>query len=129
MSERRDDFESEIGDLRKELENFQQEKERVRAIIGQIGGVPTFHTHLINWLFVGVVVISLGASFMLGPKFQLTMIELATVAISAKIMYMIHCQSKVNHFQVWMQSSLEWRINEMMKILRKIDKDNEKDSD
>ncbi len=35
--------EHEIKDLRKELENFQAEKERVRAIVDQIGGISTFH--------------------------------------------------------------------------------------
>ena len=35
-------IESEIDDLRLELEHFQQEKERVRAIIGRVGGCLSF---------------------------------------------------------------------------------------
>ena len=45
-------FEDELNDLKQELEHFQQEKERVRAIIGKIGGMPKFHTKLINIIFI-----------------------------------------------------------------------------
>jgi hypothetical protein len=121
-------FERELEDLRIELENFQQEKERVRAIIGKIGGVPTFNTRFFNWLFIGVIVVSLVVSFLLGEEAKLTMIELATVALSIKILYMMHCQTRVNHFQLWMQSSIEWRINEMTKLLREIQKQQDPNS-
>ena len=47
------------------------------------------------------------------------------VALAVKILYMMHGQSKVNHFQLWMQSSIEWRINEITKMLRQMQK-NEK---
>lgn len=111
--------ESELDDLRSELENFQQEKERVRAIIGKIGGVPTFNTKTFNYIFAGIIVITLGVSFLF-EDLRLMMIELATAALAAKILYMMHCQSRVNHFQLWMQSSIEWRINEIMKMIREL---------
>ena len=116
------DFESELEDIKMELDNFQQEKERVRAIIGKIGGVPTFHTKIVNTTFILLIVGSLIVSmFGKGGEFRMIMIEFATLALSIKIIYMMHCQSRVNHFQVWMQSSIEWRINEIMKMIRKID--------
>jgi hypothetical protein len=124
--EKKDTFERELNDLRSELENFQQEKERVRAIIGKIGGVPTFNTRLFNWFFIAVIAVSLIISFILGDRAKLAMIEFATVALSIKILYMMHCQTRVNHFQLWMQSSLEWRINEMTKLLREIKKEQDK---
>jgi len=45
MTEKHENIEDEISDLKQELEHFQQEKERVRAIIGKIGGVPKFQTY------------------------------------------------------------------------------------
>ncbi len=42
----------EISDLKDMLENFDKEKERVREIIGRIGGVPTFNTKLMNVVFI-----------------------------------------------------------------------------
>ncbi len=124
MDEPSKEIEDEISDLKQELEHFQQEKERVRAIVGKIGGVPTFNTKLANWIFIVVIVITLAISIIGGKRYQLLMIEIATVALSAKIIYMIHCEMKINHFKLWMLSSIEWRLNEMMKHVRK-----SKDSD
>ena len=124
MDEPPKELEDEINDLKQELENFQQEKERVRAIVGKIGGVPTFNTKLANWIFIVVIVITLAISIIGSERWRLLMIEIATVALSVKIIYMIHCQMKINHFKLWVLSSIEWRLNEMMKHVRKF-----KDSD
>ena len=116
-------FEPELEDLKKELEEFQQEKERVRAIIGKIGGVPTFYLRFFNTVFIVIIVVSLLISIICdSSEIRLIMIELATVALSLKLLYMMHCQARVNHFQLWMQSSIEWRINEIIKMIRRIDK-------
>ncbi|MFP4459405.1 MAG: hypothetical protein ACLFSQ_07445 [Candidatus Zixiibacteriota bacterium] len=40
-----------IEDIRKELEHFKQEKERVCSIVGKIGAVPTQRNRLINAIF------------------------------------------------------------------------------
>ena len=111
--------EAELDDLKTELENFQQEKERVRAIVGKVGGVPTFNTKAFNYIFAGIIVITLAISFF-HHEYRVMMIELSTAALAAKILYMMHCQSRVNHFQLWMQSSIEWRINEIMKMIREL---------
>ncbi|MBW8016109.1 MAG: hypothetical protein FVQ82_07980 [Planctomycetes bacterium] len=122
MEEMPNDFKDEIDDLKKELKNFQKEKERVRAIVGGIGGVPTFNRKIVNIVFALLIVCPLIISFfMRSSEITLLMIEFATVALSIKILYMMHCQNRVNHFQIWMQSSIEWRINEIMKIIRQID--------
>jgi len=113
----------EIDDLKKELEHFQQEKERVRAIVGKIGGVPKFHTKLANVLFITVIVASITISIIGGEKLRLLMIELAMVTLSLKIIYLIHCQMRINHFQFWILSSLEWRINEIIKHIKPPRKD------
>jgi hypothetical protein len=100
------------------LEHFQQEKERVRAIIGKIGGVPKFRTKFMNTLFVCVIAISVFLSIVGGEKWRVLMIELATITLSAKIIYLIHCQMRINHFQFWILSSLEWRLNELIRRIR-----------
>ena len=109
----------ELEDLRKELENFQQEKERVRAVIGQIGGVPKFHNMLFNWILIIATGICLVISLLVDHlSVRLLMIELASAAISVKIIYLMHCQMRVNHFKVWMLSSIEWRISELSKLVK-----------
>jgi uncharacterized membrane protein len=112
-------LEQEFNDLKQELENFQQEKERVRAIIGKIGGVPHFHNKLFNWLLVVVTILCLVISLLVSNlSVRLLMVELAAATISAKIIYLIHCQMRVNHFKVWILSSIEWRLNDLMKIVK-----------
>ena len=119
------DFEDEINDLKQELKNFQQEKERVRAILGKVGGTPKFRTKLINDLFVAAVIATVVISVVCGEKWRLLMIEFATVILSLKIIYLIHYQMRVNHFEFWILSSIEWRLNEMMKLIRRRDNNKE----
>ena len=105
--------EDEISDLKQALEHFEMEKERVRAIVGKIGGVPKFRTKLINVLFIVIIVAAGVVSIFSGEQLRLLMVELTTVMLSIKIIYMIHLQMRVNHFKFWILSAIEWRINEM----------------
>jgi len=98
---------------------------RIRSIIGTIGGVPKTQARLINILFIAIVGISVLLSILGGRDWQLPMIEVATVTLSIKITYLIHSQMRVAHFVFWILSSLEWRINEIMRQLREIRKQTE----
>ena len=120
MNQKHQNIEDEISDLKSELEHFEQEKERVRAIIGKIGGVPQFRTRLINILFIVIIIIAGGISIFSGEKLRLLMVELTTVMLSVKIIYMIHIQTRVNHFKFWILSAIEWRINEMMTLIKQM---------
>lgn len=120
MNETNEHLENEIEDLKKELEHFEQEKERVRAIIGQIGGVPKFRTKLVNAIFILVIAASVVISVLAGESLRLLMIELATVTLSLKIIYLIHCQMRINHFKFWILSSIEWRLTEMRKEIKQL---------
>lgn len=114
-------IEDEISDLKAELEHFEQEKERVRAIIGSIGGVPQFRTKLINIFFILIIIVA-GIVSVVNEDLRLLMVELTTIMLSVKIIYMIHVQMRVNHFKFWILSSIEWRISEMMTKLKQIEK-------
>ena len=120
MAEKHEGPKDEIGDLKQALENFEQEKERVRAIIGTIGGVPSFNEKLINIVFIVIIVVAVIISLIGGDKWRLLMIELTTVMLSVKIIYMMHVQMRVNHFKFWILSAIEWRINEMMVQIKQL---------
>lgn len=113
-------LEEEIEDLRGQLEEFEREKERVRAIIGKAGGVPTFNTKAFNIVFFTLVIASLVVSILAKGTLRLAMSELAIAAISFKLLFIMHSQSRVNHFQLWILTSLEWRLNEMMCEIREM---------
>ena len=117
------DIESELEDLKNDLEHFKREKERVRQIIGQIGGVPKFHSKLFNWTLITLTSICMVISIVVNNlSVRLLMIELASAAVSIKIIYLIHCQMRVNHFKVWVLSSIEWRLTEVTKMVKEIKK-------
>ena len=122
MEDKNNNNKDEISDLKQALENFEQEKERVRAIIGSIGGVPKFRTKLMNILFIAVIIAAGGVSIIADEKLRLLMIELTTVMLSLKIIYMIHIQTRVNHFKFWILSAIEWRINEMMVQIKQLNR-------
>jgi F0F1-type ATP synthase assembly protein I len=113
--------EQELADLKKELANFQKDKERIRAIIGSVGGIPKFHSKLFNGVLIVATGLCLLISIMVNSTpVRLLMIELASAAVSVKIIYLIHCQMRVNHFKLWVLSSIEWRLNELTRLVRKI---------
>ena len=115
-------IEEEIEDLRHEMESFKQEKERVRAIVGKIGGMPRLNTKIFNIIFLVIIAVCLYLSLVSKGTVQLATLELAIAALTGKIIYLMHNQSRVNHFQLWMLSSLEWRLNEILKEVKDIKK-------
>ena len=120
MENKYENIEDEISDLKYELEHFEQEKERVRAIIGKVGGVTQFSTKLINVLFIFIIIIASIISIFSGEKLRLLMFELTTIMLSIKIIYMINMQARVNHFKFWILSAIEWRINEIMVLIKQL---------
>jgi len=113
----------ELEDLLQEVEDFRQEKEQVRAIVGKIGGVPSKTTKMLNITFFSLLTIVLIVALLPGSeRLHWAMIDIAIFAVSLKLIYLIHKQSQVNHLQTWILSSLEWRINEILKQLRKMEK-------
>ena len=122
MNGQQEETHDEISDLKQALESFEQEKERVRAIIGKIGGVPSFNAKLVNAVFVAVIVAAAVVSVIGGDKWRLLMVELTTVMLSVKIIYLIHCQMRVNHFKFWILSAIEWRVSEVMVHIKRLQK-------
>ena len=118
MEEDKNQVEKEMADLKHEIERFKQEQERVRAIVGKIGGVPTSHAKLFNIIFAFFVLVILAVSLVSGGTLRLAMIESAVAALSMKLIYLIHNQARVNHFQLWILSSLEWRLDEIYKEIK-----------
>ncbi len=115
--------------LQEELEQFKKEKEHIREIVGRIGGQGTQRRDkIINIIFI-LLIVSLfildmchqifGLKIALPPTISL---ELGILFVSIKIIWMIHKQEKVAHFQFWILNSIEFRLNNMSKEFRKFKK-------
>lgn len=109
--------------LKQELHDFQKEKDRIRNIVGQIGGSGgTTHNNIINTVLLCII----GVLLLLGGLLQKIELQLALeVAILVgilKLLWMFYEAQKANHFQFWILNSLEFRINEIHRRVRKMEK-------
>ncbi len=111
--------------LRTELEHYKRERERIRDIVGQIGGKTTRRRDFaVNMIFLVLVIGAFGFDLVrsfagweipyLPPHIWL---EIAVLLVSLKIIWMIHMQMKVDHFQFWILSSIEFQINMLSRRL------------
>ncbi len=115
--------------LEDELEQFRAEKEKIRRLVGQIGGVASNRRdRVINVAFIFALALLLvidmlrhilGLAVPFPPLFS---IELGVLLVSIKIIWMIHKQTRVEHFQFWILNSIEFRLNEVSKQMRQIEK-------
>jgi hypothetical protein len=114
--------------LEEELEQFRSEKEKIRELVGRIGGAKSNRRdRALNAIFLAAIAILLvldlfrhvlGLSIPLPP---LVSLELGVLLVSVKIIWMIHKQSKVEHFQFWILNSIEFRLNEVSRRIREIE--------
>jgi len=112
------------AELMRELEEFKEEKERVRNLLGSIGGSSqNRREHLINMTFLAIVlvffVLELTTHFL--PSY--ISLEIGVLLVSIKIILLIHSASKANHFSFWILNSIEFRMNEINKRTLIMEKD------
>jgi hypothetical protein len=115
--------------LRQELEHYRTEKDRIRKVIGQIGGASSKRQdRMINIIFLAVV-LGLFVFDLLREVTGLTLpalprllsMELALLLVSLKIIWMIDRQTRVDHFQFWVLNSIEFQINMIGKRLKDLE--------
>ncbi|MFH1501610.1 MAG: hypothetical protein ABIG03_01055 [Candidatus Eisenbacteria bacterium] len=116
-------------ELELELEQFRQEKEKIRSLVGKIGGVGSNRRDkVVNVLFIVAIALLLlvdSLRHMLGwpiPLPPVLSIELGVLLVSVKIIWMIRKQSRVEHFQFWILNSIEFRLNDISKQMKQIER-------
>ena len=115
-------------ELARELEEFKKEKERVKQIIGNLGGSRSVRREkLVNMGFLFVVltffVLEVTTHFL--PPF--VSLEVGLLFLSIKIIWMMNNAHKVSHFQFWILNSIEYRVNQIDKKVRDLEKKNQND--
>jgi hypothetical protein len=121
--------EKEIEALQEELEQYKKEKDKIKNIIGTIGGKSLnkydkiFNLGFVVLLAIFFVLDILRHFFHVETFFPpLFSIEIGLLLVSIKIIWMIHKQTKVEHFQFWILNSIEFRVNDISKKIKKIEK-------
>jgi len=97
----------------KELEEYKRQKEVIRQIVGRIGAVPTAKEWIVNLLFVLLVLSTFALSLLSEGIFHTLALEIGILLISLKIAYFLYNESRINHFQFWILSSIEWQTNKL----------------
>lgn len=114
--------EKEEKSLLEELKEFEKEKDRIRQIVGKIGGKNNTQVKRVNALLIGMIIALLFMGGVLGKmSLELTM-YLAILLGIIKIIWMLYETKKSSHFQFWILNSVEVRINEMAGKLTKIER-------
>ena len=115
--------------LKAELDQFKKEKEKIRKLMGQIGGKDAEkQDRWANRFFITAISL-LALNDILHHVFgfhtpvpSLFSLEIAVLLVSVKIIWMMHKSTKVEHFQFWILNSIEYRLNDVAKQLRTLEK-------
>ncbi|MFH1395589.1 MAG: hypothetical protein ABIH09_05470 [Candidatus Omnitrophota bacterium] len=107
-------------ELESEIRSFEEERENIRKIVGQIGGKPSHKARMINIIFIVLVLGVFTMSIVWGGKVRFFMIEVGILLLSLKLVYFLESHMRLNHFQFWILSSLEWRLDKIDKQLRNL---------
>ena len=115
--------------LKAELDAFKKEKEKIRQLMGQIGGKHgERNDRRVNIIFICAISLIALNDFLhhvFGihtPIPSLFSLEIAVLLVSIKIIWMMHKSTKVEHFQFWILNSIEFRLNDVARQLRRLEK-------
>jgi len=110
-------------ELKKEIAEFNQEKERIKQLIGGIGGASySKKDTIINIVFLTIIVLGFAIEMTTHIVPTAVSLEIGVLLVSIKIVFMIHSQQKSNHFTFWILNSIEFRINDIAKKVKCIER-------
>lgn len=115
--------------LKEEVLEFQKDKERIRSIVGEIEGGSRREAKIINMILLWIIVVLLVLGVVFERITSSLAVQVAILFAALKLIWMFYDFQRVNHFQFWILNSLEFRINEIYKKIRKIEKELEKEKD
>lgn len=109
--------------LKEELEKFKEDKEKIKKIINEIDGTSKKQNRIVNILLIFIIFILI----LLGVVFQkidpVIAVQVAILFGVIKLIWMFYEAQRMSHFQFWIMNSMEFRINEIHKIVRKLEKE------
>ena len=122
--QRIDELKAKEQELLHDLEEYTKEKDRLKQILGSIGGRSfSKRDNIINIAFLTIILVlfTLEITTHFLPAF--VSLEISVLLVSIKIVFMIHNQHKVNHFQFWILNSIEYRVNEIGRQIKRLEKE------
>ena len=108
--------------LRQELDEFKKEKERIRNIVGEIGGKNNKQHKIVSLIFVLLIGVLLILGVVLQKITLFLTLEIVALLGVFKLIWMAYETQIASHFQFWILNSLEFRLNEIDRRVKKIEK-------
>ena len=107
----------------KELKTgLQTEKDRIQGIVGEVGGKNNAQHKIISLIFLILIVVLLVLGVALQKISLFLTLEIAVLLGIFKILWMFYEVQRSIHFQFWILNSLEFRINDVDKRMKRIEK-------
>ena len=121
---RLEELQAKEQELIDDLAEYTKEKDRLKSILGSIGGESfSKRDNIVNAAFLAIILILFIMEITTHWLPPFVSLEVSVLLVSIKIVFMIHSQHKVNHFQFWILNSIEYRVNEIGRKMRKIEKE------
>jgi hypothetical protein len=119
----REEFTQAEEAMLREIEEYNQEKEKIRIMLGKLGGKNFSKVDaIVNIVFLTIILslftLEMTTHFL--PPF--ISLEISVLLVSIKIVFMMHHQYKTNHFQFWILNTIEFKINAMHSELRALER-------
>jgi len=100
--------------------------EKLRKMLGSLGGKPTKKDKFFNIIFL-ILVICLFAVELFWRKLVGTVaLDFAILLISLKLIYLMHSQARVNHYQFWILTAIEMKTTMILEQMQKMSMEKEK---
>lgn len=118
-----EDLSSKERELLNEIEEFNKERDRIRMMVGKIGGARYSKIdNLLNAIFLSLILFFFVMEAWTEWLPTYISLEISVLLVSIKIVWMIHSQQKYQHFVFWILNSIEFRENEMARHYRYIER-------
>jgi len=127
MMKKKDCISQEFDQLQEELDSYKSEKDKLRNMLGQIGGKTGNVSKVTMLIFVATVImlflIDLYKNLFVYEVWSgVLTIEIGLFLVSIKLIWMMHLQSKVSHFQFWILNAIEFKVNRISKKVSELER-------
>ena len=117
------DLSNKEKELLTEIEEFNKERDRIRMMVGRIGGARYSKIdNIFNVVFLSLILFFFVMEIFTNWLPTYISLEISVLLVSIKIVWMIHSQQKYQHFVFWILNSIEFRENEMARHFRYIER-------
>ena len=106
--------------LHEDLEQFKKEYKSVSQEIRHLNDGQRIQTFVVNAMLICIIIAILAAGLGFKKLSLMPTLSMASLIGVIKIIWMLYDARRTNHFNFWIMSSMEFRLNEMDAKLRKI---------